>query len=96
MARRLGGPRRKSGKTFEKERRMRGKISMLRLFQQFDVGDHVALVAEPGYHKGLYHSRFHGKSGYVMGMQGRSYRVCFKDGGKEKIVITPAIHLKRL
>ena len=66
------------------------------LFQRFQVGDHVALVAEPAYHKGLFHSRFHGKSGKIMGMQGSCYRVCVRDGGKEKTIVTPAIHIKKL
>ena len=96
MARRLGGNRRKSANKFEKDHRHRGKISISNLFQMFNVGDHVALVAEPAYHKGLFHSRFHGKSGRILGVQGSCYRVCVRDGGKDKTIVTPGIHLKRL
>jgi large subunit ribosomal protein L21e len=94
MARRLGGNRRKSANKFEKSHRQRGKISMSRLFQVFEVDDRVMLVAEPAYHKGLFHSRFHGKSGKIIGTQGGCYRVCVRDGGKDKTIVTPGIHLK--
>ena len=94
MARRLGGNRRKSANKFEKDHRQRGKISMSRLFQVFEVDDRVMLVAEPAYHKGLFHSRFHGKSGKIIGTQGGCYRVCVRDGGKDKTIVTPGIHLK--
>jgi large subunit ribosomal protein L21e len=74
----------------------RGKLSLRGYFQKLNIGDKVALKAEPSIQKGLYHTRFHGKICTVKGTAGASYRVLLKDGGKEKILIVHPVHLKKI
>ena len=96
MVQRIGGMRRKSRQKFKKYFKRQGKISLTRFFQQFEVGARVALVAEPAYQKALYKARFHGRSGSVVGSQGRCYKVQIVDGSKEKVLIVHPVHLKKI
>ncbi len=88
------GIRRKSRDKLSKNIRDHGKISLRRYLQVLREGDKVAFSAEPAYHKGLYHPRFHGKVGTVLGRQGRCYQVLFDDMDKEKMIIVHPVHLK--
>ena len=54
------------------------------------------MKAETAVQGGMYHRRFHGKSGIVKGTQGRCYKVEIKDGDKQKTMIVHPVHLKRL
>jgi large subunit ribosomal protein L21e len=96
MVTRIGGSRRKSRSKLSKSPRNRGKMSIQRFLQQFNVDDNVALVAEPSHQNGLYHARFHGKIGKVAGSQGRCYKVAIKDGNKKKTMIVHPVHLKKV
>lgn len=96
MVQRIGGSRRKSRTKFTKHYRRKGKISITRFFQKFEEGDNVVLLAEPAYQKALYRADIHGKTGKILGMQGRCYKVRIRDGQKEKLIITHPVHLKRL
>ena len=71
-------------------------MSMTRYFQTLEMGSRVALVAEPACQKGLYKARFHGRSGEVVGEQGRCYKVQIVDGSKEKVLIVHPVHLKKV
>lgn len=96
MVKRIGTSRRGSRYKFRKNYREKGKISIRRFLQEFEINERVALVAEPSYQKGLYHSRFHGKIGKIVGKQGRCYKVALRDGSKEKVLIVHPVHLKRV
>jgi len=89
-----GGSKRKARYKLRKERRQRGKISVSRFMQSFDVGQRVHLSIEPSYHKGDYHLQYVGKTGIVRGLRGKCYEVAIKDGNKEKLLIIHPIHLK--
>jgi len=73
----------------------KGKMSLDRFFQIFKVGDRVVLKAESAFQKGLYHPRFHGKSGLVQKKTGRCYEILISDQGKQKTVVTYPIHMKK-
>ena len=92
MVQRVGGSRRKSRHKFKKHVKRKGKISLSEYFKELKTGQKVILKAEPAYQKGLYHSRFHGKTGKVTGKKGNCYYVEIKD---KKLIIHP-IHLKAL
>lgn len=92
---RIGGFRRKSRYKFTKERKSRGKISITRYLQRFEIGQQVDLSVEPAVHKGMYKPRFIGKTGTVSGMQGKCYKVQIDDGGKNKTLIVHPVHLKK-
>ena len=95
MGKRIGGMRRKTRYKLQKERRNKGKISMTRYFQTFNLGDRVHLIVEPSIQKGMYNPRFLGRAGIVKGKRGRCYEVTINDLGKEKKLIIHPIHLKR-
>lgn len=95
MTKRIGGFRRKTRSKLSKSPRTKGKISLARYLQNFNINDKVTLNAEPAYQKGMYHPRFHNKVGIVKAKQGNCYKVDIKDGGKLKTLIIHPIHLKK-
>lgn len=92
---RTGGYRRKTRSKLRKNIREKGKVAIRRFFQSFAEGDRVSFVAEPGVQRGMYHPRFHGKSGIIAKKQGTNYHVKIKDGNKEKSILVHPIHLKK-
>ncbi|MBS3149436.1 50S ribosomal protein L21e [Candidatus Woesearchaeota archaeon] len=95
MVTRMGGLRRKSRSKLRKNIREKGKLSVTKYLQEFNIGDKVYLKAEPSVHKGMYNLRYHGKSAVVIGKQGRCYIVQLKDDSKFKKFIVRPVHLKR-
>lgn len=95
MVTRMGGLRRKSRSKLRKNVRQKGKLSVTKYLQEFDIGDKVYLKAEPSIHKGMYNLRYHGKSATVVAKQGRCYIVQLKDNTKIKNFIVRPVHLKR-
>ncbi len=95
MVKRIGGFRRKSRDKLSKGRRMRGKISLSRYFQSFELGDKACLNAEPAVQKGMYCLRFHGRVGTIVGKKGGCYQVKITDINKEKTLIVHPVHLKK-
>ena len=96
MVTKLGTTRSKTRHKLKKTVRTRGKIPTGKYFQTFEPGEKVALVAEPGMQKGMYHPRFHTKSGIIKAKEGRCYKVLVKDRKKDKTVVVHPVHLKRL
>lgn len=96
MVQRKGGIRRKTRKLLSKHFRRKGKINFTQYLSTLNMGDKVCLVQEPAVHKGQFHTRFYGKAGVVTEQRGSCYAVKFRDGGKEKTIITHPIHLKRI
>ena len=95
MTQRIGGFRRKTRAKFRKNIHDRGKISIARYLQTFKPGDRVSLSAEPAVQKGMYHPRFHGKTGLITNKKGSCYEVLIGDGGKQKSLIVHPIHLRK-
>jgi ribosomal protein L21E len=95
MTTRHGGSRSRTRKTFRKNVKEHGKISMTRYFQKFNEGDRVLLKIEPGVQKGLYHARFHGYPATVVKRQGSCYIVAINDLGKRKELYVHPVHLKK-
>ena len=63
-------------------------------FQKFEEGDLVHIIINPSIQKGQPHSRFHGKTGEIVGKKGKAYILALKDGNKAKELIVTAEHLK--
>ncbi len=95
MTKRIGGTRRKTRHKMSKDLRDRGKVSLSKYFQKFNAGERVYLVPEPSVHAGLFHSRFYGKAGTVLGKRGECYEVRINDINKSKVLITHPVHLRR-
>ncbi len=96
MVQRIGGPRRKTRHKFKKPARKKGKISLTEYLKELKQGQKVILKAEPAYQKSMYHGRFHGKHGKVVGKKGNCYYVEIDDKGKTKKLIVHPIHLKTM
>lgn len=93
---RIGGLRRKSRHKMRKNVKAHGKLSLTRFLQTFTIGQRAQLVAEPAYHKGLYHMRFHGKMGTIKEQRGQCYIVTIQDKNKAKDLVVHPVHLKRI
>ncbi len=95
MSKRKGGYRRKSRTLLRKSHRTAGKLPLTRFLAHYTLGDRVILQAESSHHKGLFHPRFHGKVGTIIGRKGRCYELTIYDGTKEKKLIVHPVHLLR-
>ena len=96
MAQHIGGFRRKTRSKLKRSIRQKGKFSITKFLQTFKEGEKVGLIADSIYQKGMFHPRFFGETGTVMGMQGSNYKVRVYDGSKEKILLVHPIHLRRM
>ena len=95
MTKRIGGFRRKTRHKLKRNIREKGKVSIRRFTQSFNLGEKVYLNTNPSIHKGVYFPRFHGLSGTIVKKQGVCYQVNIKDGNKLKTLIIHPIHLKK-
>lgn len=96
MVTRIGKARRKTRAKFKKSAKEKGRLSLTKYLQSFEIGERVVLKMEPAVQKGIYFPRFHGKAGVVKGKQGRCYLISIKDLKKEKTVLVHPVHLKRI
>jgi len=96
MVQRIGTARRKTRQKFSKSARTKGKVSLRRFLQVLETGDGVVLKAEPAVQKGMYHGRFHGKHGKIVGMRGKCYEVMIKINTKVKKLIVHPVHLRKV
>jgi len=95
MVQRIGGFRRKTRSKLKKPHRQRGKISIRKYFQKYKEGDKVTLKAEPAIQGGMAFPRFHGKTGTVVGKQGKCYKIRIRDGKMAKEVVVHPVHLNK-
>jgi large subunit ribosomal protein L21e len=89
------GTRTKSRQVLQKKPRARGLSPITKAFQQFEAGEKVNIVIDPSVHKGMPFSRFHGKTGVVVGSRGAAFEVNIKEGDKTKMVVARPEHLVR-
>lgn len=89
------GFRRRTRKVLSKSPRKRGLSPITYEFQDFEVGEKVNIVLDPSIHRGMPHPRFHGKTGTVVGNQGKAFVVKVRDGNKLKTVVSRPEHLRR-
>lgn len=87
------GLRRRSRYIMRKSPRSRGNPPVARIIRKFEIGEKVNIKLEPSERSGAPHLRFQGRTGVVVGVQGRAYKVSVMDGGKEKIILSNAVHL---
>ncbi|MDD4300296.1 MAG: 50S ribosomal protein L21e [Methanomicrobium sp.] len=88
------GQRKKTRYKYQKDLRKRGLAPVTTVIQQFEEGQKVHIVVDPSVQTGMPHRRFHGKTGVVLGRQGRAWMLEIKDGNSRKVVISRPQHLK--
>ena len=90
------GPRARSRKKLRKRVRERGLPPIRRYLAHFEIGERAAVDIDPSVHEGFPHHRFQGRTGVIVGKQGRCYKLMIRDGGLKKILIVHPVHLKRV
>lgn len=90
------GMRSRTRRKLSKRTGSKGRITISRLIQKFDIGQKVTIIPEPGIQSSIPHRRFFGKGGVVVKKQGRSYAVEVEDGGKRKVIFCLPVHLRRV
>ena len=95
MTTRMNGFRKRTRHKFKKEQSQKGKLSIRKYLQKFNIGDKVYLNVEPAYQKGMYRSKFMGDTGTVVGIKGQCYEVEITDIHKKKTLIIHPIHLTK-
>mgnify|MGYP002760629596 CR=1 FL=1 len=88
------GPREGTRNKLKNDARDRGASPPQRSVQEFDEGQRVHLKLDPSVPKGQFHPRFNGRTGTVVGKQGRAFKVEIKDGSVTKTLISAAAHLR--
>ena len=76
--------------------RQKGKISLQKYFQRFSDGDNVAIVKDLTVQSPGFPNRMQGRTGIVIGKQGRAYTVAIKDYARRKVYIVRPVHLKKI
>ena len=92
---RKGGVRRSTRALYSKNIKSKGKISIKNYLSTYKEGDRVSINLEPSILKGQSHTRFVGKSGKVVGLQGECVVVEIKDFDKTKRLVVHPVHLRR-
>jgi large subunit ribosomal protein L21e len=74
--------------------RNKGKVSIRSVLQKFKEDDKVSIKINSLY-QNIPHPRFNGKTGKVVGLQGRAYYIKLVEGNKHKTVLVTPEHLRR-
>lgn len=96
MVKRMGGKRHKTRYKLQLAAGEHGRLRLTARLAQYAEGDHVALVLDASESKGMFFPRHHGKTGTVVGKQGRAYYVRFNDKNKAKTVLALPVHLRHV
>ena len=89
------GKRNKTRYTMKKSVREKGKPTVNKMLQKFDVGDKVHIKADSSIHKGMPHRRFQGKTGEITGTKGSSYILKVKNILATREIIVHPAHLTK-
>jgi len=95
MVRGSHGFLRRSRNTLKGKPRDRGKISIRRYFQEFEIGETVGISIDVKY-RNIPCPKFNGKIGKITGRQGRAYYVNINDNGRKKNVLVCPEHLQKI
>lgn len=96
MARASKGPRKGTRSLFRVTPRERGKNRLTRAIERFEEGDNAAIEIDSRVRGGQPHNTFHGKTGKIVGQQGKSYLLRIRIGGKYKVVVAAPAHLRKM
>ena len=75
--------------------RERGLSPITRSFKKYALGDLASIILDPSIRKGRPHTCFHGKTGKVVGNQGRAYMMDVRIGNKMKQVVVFPEHMRK-
>ena len=96
MVRSSHGARKHSRQILSKKPRNRGLSPITHEFQVFEMGEKAHIYLDSSVHHGMPSIRFHGKTGTVIGTQGKAFVLAVKDGNKIKTVLAKPEHMKKV
>ena len=89
------GFRVKTRNTLRVSPRNKGLPQVTSSLRQFSVGDRASIRLDGRVQHGMPHPRYQGKTGYVVGRQGRAFLVEISEGKKTKTLVVGPEHLQR-
>ncbi|MGQ9583230.1 MAG: 50S ribosomal protein L21e [Thermoplasmatota archaeon] len=89
------GFRVKTRHTLRVRPRSRGHPSVTATLQELELGSRVSIHLDGRVHSGMPHPRYQGRTGTIVGTQGRAFRVEIADGKKRKTLLVAPEHLRR-
>ena len=72
-----------------------GKVKIKKYMRDFAENDRVAINIDPAF-QNIPHPRFQGRSGKIVGKQGRAYFIAILDGSMPKKILVNPEHLNAL
>ena len=94
MVKKSHGFRARTRALMSKRVRQRGFSSPSKVLIDYEVGQRVDVVIDSGFHKGMPHSRYQGRTGIVKGLRGRAVIVDVGLGKAIKTLIIRREHLQ--
>ena len=74
--------------------RTRGLTPLSSILREYEVGQRVNIVIDPGFHKGMPHHRYQGRSGVICAKRGRAVVVDVPVGKAVRTIIVRPEHLR--
>mgnify|MGYP000361939458 CR=1 FL=1 len=81
---------------YRKNIREKGKTSINKIIQDFEIGTKATIKVDSSVHDGQPHRKFHGRTGTIVGQQGKAFMLKVKDGNDYKKVISRPEHLEKV
>jgi large subunit ribosomal protein L21e len=94
MVKKSHGYRARTRGLMSKRVRQRGLSSPSKVLVDYEVGQRVDVVIDSGFHKGMPHRRYHGRTGVVTGLRGRAIVIDIGLGKATKSLIVRREHLQ--
>ena len=94
MVKKSHGYRARTRGLMSKRVREKGLSSPSKVLVDYEAGQRVDIVIDSGFHKGMPHRRYQGKTGIVTGLRGRAVLVDVGLGKATKSLIVRREHLR--
>ena len=94
MVKKSHGYRARTRNLMSKRIRQKGLSSPSKVLTDYEVGQRVDIVIDSGFHKGMPHRRYHGRTGVATAMRGRAVVVDVNLGKATKTLIIRREHLQ--
>ena len=94
MVKNSHGYRARTRGLMSKRVRQKGLSSPSKVLTDYEEGQRVDIVIDPGFHKGMPHKRYQGRTGVVTSLRGRAVVVDVGLGKATKSLIIRREHLK--
>jgi large subunit ribosomal protein L21e len=94
MVKKSHGFRARTRGLMSKRIRQKGLSSPSKILIDYEEGQRVDIVIDPGFHRGMPHKRYHGRTGVITGLRGRAVVVDVGLGKATKSLIIRREHLR--